>query len=166
MSEQPLAVDMLAAARDAQWSPEGFLGPGAMKAVAPAKVNLALLVGARRGDGYHEATTVMHALALHDTLHLHRAPAAPDEVARLAERAAGTCALAVGGPAANLAVSIDVADTAATPYAQAVRVDAEDNLIFKAFDALARAVGHDRCESIALRVEKAIPFDAGLAGVS
>lgn len=166
MSEEPLRVDMLAAARDAQWSPEGFLGPGAVRAVAPAKVNLALEVGGLRDDGYHQVATVMHGLALHDVLHLHRAPADESEVARRAEQAAGTATVAVGGPAANLAVSIDVADKASTPYPQPVRLDAADNLAFKAIDALARAVGHDAFESISLRVEKAIPFEAGLAGGS
>lgn len=166
MSEEPLRVDMLAAARDAQWSAEGFLGPGAVRAVAPAKVNLVLEVGGLRDDGYHQVATVMHALALHDVLHLHRAPATAEEVARRAEEAASMPSVAVGGPASNLVVSIDVADKAATPYPQDVRLDAADNLVFKALDALARAVGRDACEAIAVRVEKAIPFQAGLAGGS
>lgn len=37
---------------------------------APAKVNLHLVVGAVRDDGYHDVTTVLHALALHDTVTL------------------------------------------------------------------------------------------------
>jgi len=37
---------------------------------APAKVNLHLAVGAVRDDGYHDVTTVLHALALHDTVTL------------------------------------------------------------------------------------------------
>jgi 4-diphosphocytidyl-2-C-methyl-D-erythritol kinase len=35
-------------------------------AVAPAKLNLALAVGAPRKDGYHEVATVYHAVALYD----------------------------------------------------------------------------------------------------
>ncbi len=35
---------------------------------APAKVNLQLSVGARREDGYHELTTVFHALSLYDDI--------------------------------------------------------------------------------------------------
>ena len=31
-------VNLLAAARDAQWSPTTFLGPGSLKLVSPAKV--------------------------------------------------------------------------------------------------------------------------------
>lgn len=37
---------------------------------APAKVNLALLVSARRGDGYHDVSTVMQTVDLCDTLTL------------------------------------------------------------------------------------------------
>ncbi|TLM78483.1 MAG: 4-diphosphocytidyl-2C-methyl-D-erythritol kinase, partial [Actinobacteria bacterium] len=37
---------------------------------APAKVNLFLGVGAARPDGYHDVTTVLHALSLHDTLEI------------------------------------------------------------------------------------------------
>ena len=166
MSDEPMSVDMLAAARDAQWAPEMFLGPGAVRAVAPAKANLFLAVGGKRADGYHQVTTVMHALALHDTLYLHRAPLSADEAAEAAAAAASSPHQAVGGPAANLVVGIDVADKAATPYAQQVRLDAQGNLAFKALDALARAIGHDAPEAISVRIEKAIPFEAGLAGGS
>lgn len=166
MSDEPLKVDMLAAARDAQWTPETFLGPGASRAVAPAKVNLFLGVGAKRPDGYHEVTTVMHALALHDVLHLHRAPLTAEVEADAAAQGAQAAHQAVGGPAGNLVVTIDVADKAGAPYPQQVRLDAPQNLVFKAIDALARAVGHDAPEAIGVRVEKAIPFEAGLAGGS
>ena len=64
-------VNLLAAAREAQWSAAAFMGPNTMKLVSPAKVNLLLAIGARREDGYHDADTIMHALALHDTLYLH-----------------------------------------------------------------------------------------------
>ena len=40
---------------------------------APAKLNLFLGVGALRPDGYHEVTTVMHALDLADTVHVRSA---------------------------------------------------------------------------------------------
>ena len=36
----------------------------------PAKVNLTLIVGARRSDGYHDVSTVMQAVGLYDTLTL------------------------------------------------------------------------------------------------
>ena len=37
---------------------------------APAKVNLTLIVGARRDDGYHDVSTVMQTVGLYDTLTL------------------------------------------------------------------------------------------------
>lgn len=46
----------------------------ALELIAPAKVNLYLAVGGLREDGYHDVTTVLHALALHDTLTLTPAP--------------------------------------------------------------------------------------------
>ena len=46
--------------------------------MSPAKVNLLLAIGARREDGYHDADTIMHALALHDTLYLRAEGARPD----------------------------------------------------------------------------------------
>ena len=62
-ASDPHAVDMLAAARAAQKVDEAaFGGPGAVKVIAPAKVNLFLGIGQRRPDGYHEALSVMHAL--------------------------------------------------------------------------------------------------------
>jgi 4-diphosphocytidyl-2-C-methyl-D-erythritol kinase len=43
----------------------------------PAKINLALKVGARRADGYHPLATVYHAVSVYDEL--HAAWADPDE---------------------------------------------------------------------------------------
>ena len=42
------------------------LVPGPVTARVPAKVNLELLVGARRADGYHALSTVFHAVSLYD----------------------------------------------------------------------------------------------------
>ena len=166
MSNEPLKVDMLAAARDAQWTPETFLGAGASRVIAPAKVNLFLAVGGVRPDGYHEVDTVMHALSLHDTLHMHRVPLTVDEAAHAVAGGADAPHQAVGGPASNLVVSIDVADKANAPYPQAIHLSVGQNLVFKALDGLARAIGHEASEAINLRIEKAIPFEAGLAGGS
>lgn len=166
MSDEPLKVDMLAAARDAQWTSETFLGAGASRVIAPAKVNLFLAVGGVRLDGYHEVDTVMHALSLHDTLHMHRVPLTADEAAHAVAEGADVPHQAVGGPASNLVVSIDVADKANAPYPQAIHLSVGQNLVFKALDGLARAIGHEASEAISLRIEKAIPFEAGLAGGS
>ena len=47
---------------------------GSITVRAPAKINLYLAVGARRDDGYHDVTTVLQSLELHDTVRI--APAA------------------------------------------------------------------------------------------
>ena len=47
-----------------------FAGMGSLKLVAPAKVNLYLNVKGVRDDGYHEVSTTMHALMLHDVLRM------------------------------------------------------------------------------------------------
>lgn len=153
-------VNLLAAARDAQWSATTFLGPGSLKLVSPAKVNLLLAIGAVRPDGYHEARTVMHALALHDTMYVHAAPASADEVARAASEPRAE--VAVGGPAENLLVSIDLSDRTG----QDLAVAAADNLVFKAADALARVLDRRDCERVSVRIEKHIPAQGGLGGGS
>lgn len=186
---QGAEVDMLAAAKDAQWSAGAFLGPGSLKLVSPAKVNLLLAIGARRDDGYHEVENIMHALALHDTIYLHTQELADDELARaaadladayqtaaecegasvapggrarLARSAALVAAQAVGGPADNLLVSIDLADRTG----QDLVVPAADNLAFKAADCLARVLGRTEPEKVSLRIEKHIPAQGGLGGGS
>lgn len=44
-----------------------------MKIKAYAKINLALDVGARRADGYHEIDSVMQSVSLYDTVNIERA---------------------------------------------------------------------------------------------
>lgn len=46
-----------------------------LRVTAPAKVNLFLGVGEPRPDGYHDVTTVLHALELHDIVEIEPAPA-------------------------------------------------------------------------------------------
>lgn len=132
-------VNLLAAAREAQWSAAAFMGPNTMKLVSPAKVNLLLAIGARREDGYHDADTIMHALALHDTLYLCAEDISADELAKRTAEGASREDVAVGGPADNLVMTIDLADRTG----QDLAVPAADNLAFKAADRLSRAVGRD-----------------------
>lgn len=117
-------VDMMAEAREAQWSAAAFLGPEAIRLVAPAKVNLFLGVGKPRDNGYHDVTTVVHALALRDILYMNCTPA--DEAAGEAQQTAptpdgaaatsqttpapGSDNVAWAGPTRSIAVRIDVAD--------------------------------------------------------
>ena len=155
-------VNLLAAAREAQWSAAAFMGPNTMKLVSPAKVNLLLAIGARREDGYHDADTIMHALALHDTLYLRAEGVSADELAKRVAEGGARADVAVGGPADNLVMTIDLADRTG----QDLAVPAADNLAFKAADRLSRAVGRDLPEAIQLRIEKHIPAQGGLGGGS
>jgi len=69
-----------------------------MRLLTPAKINLFLTVGARRGDGLHEIESVMQAVSLFDTVTLEPAGsfevsvspagAAPEDESNLAMRAA------------------------------------------------------------------------------
>ena len=52
----------------------GGNGSGAVEIVAPAKLNLALLVGPLRADGYHEIASLMVPLTLADTVSVERTP--------------------------------------------------------------------------------------------
>ena len=52
----------------------GGNGSGAVEVVAPAKLNLALLVGPVRADGYHEIASLMVPLTLADTVSVERTP--------------------------------------------------------------------------------------------
>ncbi|MEV4537428.1 4-(cytidine 5'-diphospho)-2-C-methyl-D-erythritol kinase [Asanoa sp. NPDC049518] len=59
------------------WEPEDDERPrlgasGPVKVRVPAKINLHLGVGPARPDGYHELSTVYHAIALHDELTARR----------------------------------------------------------------------------------------------
>lgn len=175
MNEAPnlLKVNMLKAARDAQWDPDTFFGPGTIKALAPAKVNLFLGVHERDANTpastKHEVDTVMHALALHDTLYVHVAPLTQDELASFADTIVeGDLARALVGPNGTIAVTVDMADTGgigAVP-ARTLDVSAQDNLVTAAIDTFARAVDMDAPTAVQVRVEKAIPAQAGLGGGS
>ena len=52
----------------------GGNGSGAVEVVAPAKLNLSLLVGPLRADGYHEIVSLMVPLTLADTVSGERTP--------------------------------------------------------------------------------------------
>lgn len=56
-----------------QFSPRPGEGPGTLRLLAPAKVNLTLDVLARRADGYHELRTIMASVSLFDEVYLARA---------------------------------------------------------------------------------------------
>lgn len=161
-------VDMLAQAREAQWSAEAFKGLGCAKLVAPAKVNLFLAVGERRADGFHEVTNVMQALALHDVLYVRHEPLSAEELAS-AQAAAGAegAELALAGAAGSIVVDIVMVDkTGDAATVAAAEVPTKSNLVFGAIDRLARAAAIEEPQRFTVRVEKHVPAQAGLGGGS
>lgn len=116
--------------------------PGWLKVVAPAKVNLFLGIGERRDDGYHAATSVMHALNLHDLVYVRREEAAPGAGLRIEATLEGRAGLAVP------------------------EISSEQNIAHKAVAALARKTGRDQDETVTVRIVKNIPHEAGLGGGS
>ena len=118
-----------------------FEKQGMLKLVAPAKVNLFLGVGGRRQEGYHEVVTVMHALSLHDVLHMDYLP----------ESAGGLC------------VELECY---AREDIEALDIPPEENIVVRAIRLLAHKLGRDSDETFRVRLEKHIPFEAGLGGGS
>lgn len=74
-------------------------GPAPVTVQVPAKINLALLVGPARPDGFHELATVFHSVSLTDTLTAH-----PVAGAEITLDVAGISADQLGAEADNLAV--------------------------------------------------------------
>lgn len=123
----------------------------------PAKINLFLAVGPLRADGYHDISTVFHAVSLYDEVTV----ATTDENGRLGHPA--------GGRHARVRLSHDAGP----------EVPADDtNLVVRAAMALISHIGyeavpHSRAVGVQkewplvdLGVEKRIPVAAGMAGGS
>ncbi len=98
---------------------------------APAKINLSLRILGKRPDGYHELTTRMAPLELHDVVTLER---------------------------------LDDGDEVLLTCSDPTIPIGEDNLIVKAYRALAEATG--RTARWRVHLEKHIPSGAGLGGGS
>lgn len=165
-----LETDILAEAANAQFRAVDFMGAGVVRGIAPAKVNLFLGVGDKRSDGRHDVVNVMHALSLHDVLHVNALPLDEDGAARLADAmAAGAASHARTGDDGCLFVSVDMVDKTAglgeTPE-EATSIPAADNLAFKAVQLLAAELGRGGSEHVRIRIEKQIPSQAGLGGGS
>lgn len=128
-----------------------------LTAHTPAKVNLTLLVGPRRADGYHELFSVFAPIDLCDELEfdLAVAPApAPGSDGDLSGPAEGAAPPGRDGGVADaggVAVSCP-------------GIDAADNLVARALRALAEAAGRGIVGEV--KVRKAIPVGAGLGGGS
>ena len=118
-----------------------FRSQGWLKIISPAKVNLHLAIGARREDGYHEASTIMHALNLHDVMYIrHKLFDAPDQ----------------GTPTVRMVSYGDVI---------APDLPSDDNIASHAIRALAQRTGRADA-GLEVRIEKNIPAQGGLGGGS
>ncbi len=122
---------------------EGLPMKNVTKIISPAKVNLVLAVGEKQESGFHEVQTIMHSLALHDTLSMRRFD---DEGSGEGLRVMLKC---------ESSFTIDP-----------LLIKAEDNIAYKAVVELAKALGRTQDETIEMVLNKVIPAEAGLGGGS
>ena len=113
------------------------------KIISPAKVNLVLAVGEKQEGGFHEVQTIMHSLALHDTLSMRRFD---DE-----------------GSGDGLQVMLKCESSFTI---DPLLIKAEENIAYKAVVELAKALGRTQDETIEMILNKVIPAEAGLGGGS
>lgn len=120
--------------------------PPLLTVTAPAKINLVLSVGPIRPDGFHEVTTVLHTLALHDTVYLSPAPGL-----------SFACSADLGIP-----VERNLAYRAAEAFAEEFSAppDSSAPLGASAPPGVSAPLG------VSITIEKRIPWGAGLGGGS
>lgn len=122
---------------------EGLPMKNVTKIISPAKVNLVLAVGEKQESGFHEVQTIMHSLALHDTLSMRRFD---DE-----------------GSGDGLQVMLKCESSFTI---DPLLIKAEENIAYKAVVELAKALGRTQDETIEMILNKVIPAEAGLGGGS
>ena len=122
---------------------EGLPMKNVTKIISPAKVNLVLAVGEKQESGFHEVQTIMHSLALHDTLSMRRFD---DE-----------------GSGDGLQVMLKCESSFTI---DPLLIKAEENIAYKAVVELAEALGRTQDETIEMILNKVIPAEAGLGGGS
>ncbi len=122
---------------------EGLPMKNVTKIISPAKVNLVLAVGEKQESGFHEVQTIMHSLALHDTLSMRRFD---DE-----------------GSGDGLQVMLKCESSFTI---DPLLTKAEENIAYKAVVELAKALGRTQDETIEMVLNKVIPAEAGLGGGS
>lgn len=122
---------------------EGLPMKNVTKIISPAKVNLVLAVGEKQESGFHEVQTIMHSLALHDTLSMRRFD---DEGSGDGFQVMLKC---------ESSFTIDP-----------LLIKAEENIAYKAVVELAKALGRTQDETIEMILNKVIPAEAGLGGGS
>lgn len=122
---------------------EGLPMKNVTKIISPAKVNLVLAVGEKQESGFHEVQTIMHSLALHDTLSMRRFD---DE-----------------GSGEGIQVMLKCESSFTI---DPLLIKAEENIAYKAVVELAKALGRTQDETIEMILNKVIPAEAGLGGGS
>lgn len=122
---------------------EGLPMKNVTKIISPAKVNLVLAVGEKQESGFHEVQTIMHSLALHDTLSMRRFD---DE-----------------GSGDGLQVMLKCESSFTI---DPLLIKAEENIAYKAVVELVKALGRTQDETIEMILSKVIPAEAGLGGGS
>lgn len=122
---------------------EGLPMKNVTEIISPAKVNLVLAVGEKQESGFHEVQTIMHSLALHDTLSMRRFD---DE-----------------GSGDGLQVMLKCESSFTI---DPLLIKAEENIAYKAVVELAKALGRTQDETIEMILNKVIPAEAGLGGGS
>lgn len=122
---------------------EGLPMKNVTKIISPAKVNLVLAVGEKQESGFHEVQTIMHSLALHDTLSMRR----------FDDKGSGE----------GLQVMLKCESSFTI---DPLLIKAEENIAYKAVVELAKALGRTQDETIEMVLNKVIPAEAGLGGGS
>lgn len=122
---------------------EGLPMKNVTKIISPAKVNLVLAVGEKQESGFHEVQTIMHSLALHDTLSMRR----------FDDKGSGD----------GLQVMLKCESSFTI---DPLLIKAEENIAYKAVVELAKALGRTQDETIEMVLNKVIPAEAGLGGGS
>ena len=131
-----------------------------LRVLAPAKVNLFLGIGQKREDGYHDAVSILHALALHDMLSFTAVPKGVIAKGLMYDDGTyGTETVDQGG----LSVGVQVKWREGMEEQD---IPLADNLVTKAVLALARACDVSWEGFLLVEVEKHIPAQAGLGGGS
>lgn len=136
-----------------------------IRMIAPAKVNLFLGVGDRRGDGYHNVTTVMHTLSMHDTLQMYLMGCG-EEVSIMEQNDPAQ-------PLRQAYVKVDpdqgLKVSARNLWHNGIEpldIPSKDNLACRAIHVLAEELGRREDETVRIVIEKHIPYQAGLGGGS
>jgi 4-diphosphocytidyl-2-C-methyl-D-erythritol kinase len=127
-------------------------------ALAPAKINLALVVGPRRGDGKHEVATVLQRVDLADSLVLE--PADNLRVSGFAEDTIVTAALLRLAHSAKVAPAWHVAIDKRIPVAAGLAGGSSDaaTALRLANDTLAEPLPPRRLAELAAAVGADVPF--------